>query len=167
MEDKEKKAAEIALDGDEGEQETEAALEEESKEEKKDGQKAADAGAQLRELCRGTLELMQPFMSRDIEVTELPYDFCGLSNEELFEALDSVPMNNMFAISNAQAMAVFCATAGKCAPKYDDGHFHGRLYDARDVKSRLGSADAIKAIQLAKLFYTASSQAGNKNISKK
>lgn len=122
---------------------------------------------QLRELTSGKLKLLQPFRAHGQDVTELRYDFCGLSNEEMMDALDSAPFNNMFAVSNSQAMAIFCATAAKCAPEITDNDgYKSKLYDARDVRKRIGPADSVKAVQLAKLFYNASSQAGGNNISK-
>lgn len=125
-----------------------------------------DAGDQLRKLTRGTLTLLHPFKSHDQDVTEIKFDFCNLTGNEMMDALDSANVNNMFNISNEQAMALFAATAAKCAPWIDDGRIKTRLYDAKDVKARLGAADAVKALQLAKLFYHASGQAGNNNISK-
>lgn len=126
-----------------------------------------DPAEQLRELCRGILKLMTPIRAHGLDVKEIKFDFCSLTGMEMMDALDSVPMiNNMFGITNKQAMALFAATAEKCAPYVDDGGTRTRLYDAKDVKARLGSADSVKAMQLAKLFYNASSQAGNMNISK-
>lgn len=126
----------------------------------------SDPGEQLRKLTQGTLKLLHPFRSHDQDVTEVKFNFCGLTGSELLDALDSANVNNMFAISNEQAMALFAATAAKCAPWIDDGGMKSRLYDAKDVKARLSAADGVKAIQLAKLFYHASGQAGNNNISK-
>ena len=162
MEENEKKAAKLLDESAEEEKEDSA----DNKKDEKAKQENKDPGQLLRELCRGKLELLQPFRAHSQDVTEVEYDFCGLTNEEVMDALDSVPVNNMFAISNQQAMALFAATAGKCAPKIDDEEKNTRLYDARDIKKRLGPSDAVKAIQLAKLFYNASSQAGRKNNSK-
>lgn len=161
MEENEKKAAKL-LDGNAESEKTEAT--EEKKENKKEEQK--DPGQLLRELCRGKLELLQPFRAYSQDVTEIEYDFCALTTEEVMDALDSVPVNNLFAISNQQAMALFATTAGKCAPKVDEEKGSTRLYDAKDIRKRLGPADAVKAVQMAKLFYNASSQAGRKNSSK-
>lgn len=128
-------------------------------------QAISDPGEQLRKLCSGTMTLMYPFKSHDQEVTEIKYDFCGLSGSEMMDALDSANANNIFNISNAQAMALFAATAAKCAPYIEDGNIRSRMFDAKDVKARMGAADAVKAIQLAKLFYHAAGQAANRNTS--
>lgn len=138
----------------------EGTVENGKKEEKK------STGEMLKELTTGSLALIQPFTARGETVTELGYDFCSLTTEELFDALDSAPVNNMFTISNKQAIVLFAATAGKCAPMRDENGMKFRLYDAKDVKTRLGAADAIKAVQLAKLFYHASSRADASNTSK-
>ena len=150
------KKADALLDGT-------SARQEESQEKKT----ISDPAEQLRELCRGTLKLMNPIRAHSQDVTEIRFDFCGLNGMDMMDALDSVPtVNNMFGITNKQAMALFAATAEKCAPQVSDGGITTRLYDAKDVKSRMSAADAIKAMQLAKLFYNASSQAGNNNISR-
>lgn len=121
----------------------------------------------LSELCSGTLNLMKPFRAHSQDVTEVDFDMCALTGAEIIEALDSVPgVNNIFAISNEQAMAIFVASAAKCAPMVEDGGMRTRLYDAKDIKKQMGAVDCVKAVQLAKLFYNASSQAGNRNISK-
>lgn len=144
--------------------EKESAAEPEKQEEEK---AIDDPSAQLRELCRGKLKLLTPFRAHGQDVTEIRYDFCDLNGMEMMDALDSViTVNNMFGISNKQAMALFAMTAEKCAPMVNDGGRLTRLFDAKDVKSRIGAADSVKAMQLAKLFYNASSQAGNNNISK-
>lgn len=125
-----------------------------------------DPGEQLRKLCRGTLKLLHPFRSHGQDVDEIKFDFCALTGTEMMDALDSVNVNNMFAVSNAQALALFAMAAEKSAPVADDDKIKTRLYDAKDIKTRMGAADSVKAIQLAKLFYHASGQAGNNNISK-
>ena len=122
---------------------------------------------QLKELCRGKLKLMYPMRAHGEDVTEIRFDFCSLTGAEMMDALDNVPtINNMFGISNKQALLLFAATAEKCAPMVDAGGKMTRQYDAKDVRDRLSATDAVKALQIAKLFYNASSQAGNKNISK-
>lgn len=157
-EDKEKKAAAM-LDGSEPQ-------EEEKKPDETEKKVIDDPGEMLRELCRGRIKLMYPFRAHSQDITEISYDFCSLTGEEMMDALDSVPTNNLLAISNKQAIALFATTAEKQAPMIQDGGHMIRLYDAKDVKKGLMAADSVKAVQLAKLFFNASSQAGNKNISK-
>ena len=113
-----------------------------------------DPFEQLRELTKGTLKLLKPIRARSEDVKELHYDFCALTGEEMMNALDSDTAGNMFAISNKQALAMFAATAGNCTDMVDD----------KDILKRISGPDSVKAIQLAKLFYAASSRAGNKNI---
>ena len=111
----------------------------------------------LRILCRGQLKLFAPLRAAGHDVETPRYDFVALTTNELLDALDDTETINSspFAITNRQAMAIFAATAGKCT---DD-------LDARDIMDRLSGVDAIKAVQLAKLFWNASHRAGNKNIS--
>ena len=111
----------------------------------------------LRKLCRGSLKLFKPLRARGHDVKELRFDFVGLSTYELLDALDNTDVINPspFAITNRQAVAIFAATAGKCTEDVD----------SRDILDNISGVDAIKAIQLAKLFWNASHRAGNKNIS--
>lgn len=126
----------------------------------------SDPAEQLRKICRGTLKLMFPFKAADQDVKELPFDLCALSGSEIASALDTILVNNMFAITNEQALAVFALSAAKCAPFIEkEGGVKSRMYDARDIKSRISGPDSIKAVQVAKLFYNASTQEGNRNIS--
>lgn len=121
---------------------------------------------QLRKLCKGKMKLMAPIRAHSQDIKEIEFDFCALSGADMMNALDEVPVNNIFAITNAQAMALFAAAAEKCAPIIEDGGIRTKLYDAKDIKSRLSAADFTVAMRLAKLFYNASGQAGNNNISK-
>lgn len=120
----------------------------------------------LRDLTRGTLKLMKPIRAHGQDVTEIKYDFCSLTSLELMEALDSAPVSNMMAVSNRQALALFAATAAKFAPIVEEDGMKTRLFDEKDIEKNIGPADAVEAVQLAKLFYIASSRAGSANISK-
>lgn len=164
---KTKKPTEETFDTENDEEEDDGQDDEEESNGKKPENQKPEPIEQLRQLTSGKLKLMQPFRAHGEDVTEVRFDFCSLTSEELMDAMDSAPFNNLFAVSNSQAMAIFCATAGKCAPTFtdEDGH-KSKLYDARDVKKRMGPTDSVKAVQLAKLFYNASSQAGGNNISK-
>lgn len=124
-----------------------------------------DPAEQLKKLCRGTLKLMFPFRAADRDVEELPFDLCALSGAEIASALDTVPVNNVFAVSNEQALAVFALSAGKCAPMIElEGGYRAKMYDAKDIKARISAVDTISAVRVTKLFYSASTRAGNKNI---
>lgn len=139
----------------------------EAKQEKEKKETPEEIGAQLRELCRGKLKLMQPMRVHGQEVKEIEYDFCGLTGMEMMDAMDSAGnAANMFTLTNKQAMALFAETAEKCAPMIQEGHTLIRLYDKRDIKEGLAAADSVAAVQVAKLFYRASNQVGAQNISK-
>ena len=116
-------------------------------------QAPADPGGELRKASSGTLKLIFPIRAASTDVTELNYDFCGLSSLDMMEALDRDGSFNLIGITNRQALYLFAATAAKCNGKVDEN----------DVLSRLSSADAVKAVQLAKLFYVASNRRGKKN----
>jgi len=129
--------------------------EQEEKETEKPTEKKAplDPADELKTLNKGTLKLLFPLRAASTDITELHYDFCGLTSMEMMEALDKDGTVNLFGITNRQALYLFAATAGKCNDKVD----------ANDVCSRLSGADAVKAVQLAKLFYAASSRRVSRN----
>jgi len=125
-------------------------------EEKKKAEPPKDLWAVMRKASKGTLKLMQPFRAASRDVTEIDYDFCALTGEELLDALDSVPAINYTAITNLQALAIFAAAAQKCAPFVEGRNNKTLLYDAADVRKRLSGVDALRAGGLAKGFYRAS-----------
>lgn len=106
----------------------------------------------------GKMELMTPIKSRDKDITELEWDFTILTGKEYVQALDadrSAP--NAFTLTNTQALAFFAAAAARKTPGLD----------TRDIRDRLGMQDAVKAIQLAQVFYAACNRAGNARITNK
>ena len=108
----------------------------------------ANPADELRKSSMGTLKLTFPIRAASEDVNELKYDVCDLTSLEMMEALDKGGTINLIGISNTQALYLFATTAAKCNKKVD----------FEDVCSRLSGADAIKAVQLAKLFYVASSR---------
>ena len=158
----EKKAEEM-LDGKKAEEVQENGQEQEEKIPKT----PEERGQLLRETFSGKMGLMQPFVMRETEVKEIEYDFCKLNGDDLMDALDSAGGGNMFQLSNKQALMLFAVAAEKCAPTVREDNTIIRLYDKRDIKSKLGAADSVAAANVAKLFYRASNQAGSQNISKK
>ena len=113
----------------------------------------ANPADELRKSSMGTLKLTFPIRAASTDVTELAYDFCGLTSLEMMEALDKDGSLNLIGITNRQALYLFAATAAKCNEKVDEA----------DVLARLSSADAVKAVQLAKLFYVASNRRVREN----
>lgn len=115
-----------------------------------------DPMEQVRMLARGKMELTTPIQDGDDCVKELSWDFLALTGNEYADAMDRDPQPvNAFRISNIQALNLFAAAAGKATPKID----------ATDIRRGLGIMDAQKAAQLATVFFTASSRAGNNRIS--
>ena len=138
---------------------------EETAEEKKPAKKAKKKGPELsnpdeavKELSKGKLKLFKPFVADDVEITELEYDLENLGGPEMVRAMDRGAANggNAFRITSEQALELFIASAGKETPGVD----------AQDVRRGLFSVDAVKAVQLATVFFVASSQAGNARITK-
>lgn len=115
-----------------------------------------DPNEQLRKLAKGKMQLETPIRAGGKDITELEYDFQKLTGWEYADAMDSdYSSSSMFRISNRQAFCLFAAAAGKVTPGID----------ATDIRERMGSTDAVKAVQLATIFFTASARAGNKRIS--
>ena len=107
----------------------------------------------------GKLKLAEPIMDGENEHNELEYDFGALKGLELARALDfgNGPKDS-FRLSDVQALNYFACAAAKCQKP-------GGL-DATDIRERIGGMDAIKAIQLATVFFRASSRAGDRRLSK-
>ena len=107
---------------------------------------------------KGKLSLEKPILAGDREIGELPYDFTALTGLEYIEAMDSdANASQIFRISYRQALALFAKAASKETP----------ALDMQDILSRIGVTDTVKAVQLATLFFIASTRAGHQRISKK
>ena len=143
------------------EETVEVAPQEEAKDAKKRKKKANEAlepDEAVKTLSRGKLILFKPFIADDKEITELVYDFENLGGLDMAKAMDRGAPNgaNAFRITNEQALELFIASAGK----------ETEGVDAVDVRRGLSSVDTVKAVQLATVFFIASSQAGNARITK-
>ena len=107
---------------------------------------------------KGRLALETPILSGDEEITELIYDFNELTGMEYADAMDSDPnAQQIYKITDRQALALFAKAAAKQTGKVD----------MRDIVERIGMTDAVVAVQLATLFFSASTRAGRLRISKK
>lgn len=117
--------------------------------------KLLDPEEQIRQFGRGRMELRVPIRDGENLCKELKWDFLALTGAEYVDALDrDMRANNTFRITNVQALSLFAAAAAKATPGID----------ATDIRSRIGVMDAQKATQIATVFFTASSRAGNRNI---
>lgn len=128
---------------------------EEIKKEKEETKKEAnilDPMEQIRLFGRGGLKLEKPIQDGENTVKELKWDFLALTGSEYVEALDMDRMaQTSFRITSKQALCLFAAAAAKATAGLD----------ARDIRERMGVLDAAKAVQVATVFFTASSRAGN------
>ena len=109
---------------------------------------------------KGRLELETPIEAGDTQITELPYDFTAITGMEYTDAMDADRNANTqqrFGITYRQALSLFAVAAAK----------EVRELDMTDIVTRIGGTDAVEAVQLATLFFRASTQAGRKRISKK
>ena len=154
------------IEDEEGEETEEAEEAEEEKPEpvkpKKVRKKKEDnpykPGEAISILSKGRIKLYKPFIADDEEIKELVYDFENLSGLEMAKAMDRGSQNggNAFRITQEQALELFIASAGK----------ETEGVDAEDVRRGLSSVDTVKAVQLAAVFFIASSQEGNTRITK-
>lgn len=119
--------------------------------------KIKETARRVREgVISGTLALKQPIRSQSMDLTELRYDFSKLTGWEYVEAMDEGgATRNIFEISQKQALCLFAAAAGKAT----DG------VDAKDVRTRIGMEDTLRAVQIAMVFIVASARAGNPSTS--
>lgn len=112
-------------------------------------------------LAQGKLKLARTFRADNRDVEELEYDFNALTGMELMEALDKGVRNrntqvNPFTVTAVQALELFCAAAAKKTAGLD----------ATDIRQGLSPMDAVKAQQIASVFFLGASREGNRNISK-
>ncbi len=106
---------------------------------------------------KGRLKLKMPIHAADKEFYELAYDFSTVTGMEYIKAMDSDPgAAAPFGISSKQAITLFAIAAAK----------HTEHVDMEDILRDLFITDTIKAEELAKLFFAASSAEGNQRISK-
>ncbi len=106
---------------------------------------------------KGRLRLETPILAGDEEIKELAYDFSALTGMEYIDAMDSDQnATQIYRITYRQALALFAAAAAK----------QSDVLDIKDIVSGIGVTDAVEAVQLATLFFTASTRAGHLRISK-
>lgn len=113
---------------------------------------------EMAKMCRkGKLKLAMPILASGKEVDELEYDFGKLTGWDFANAVDGATSakSSAFRLTQRQALMLFAAAAEKC----NDG------VDAEDIKRRMSIDDAIKATQIAALFFNTSSQVGNMRMS--
>lgn len=124
---------------------------EERKAKNKEAQAAMSEG-------KGRLKLETPIRAGDEEIKELIYDFNELTGIEYTDAMDGdINAQQIYRITYRQALALFAKAAAKQTEKVD----------ARDIIERIGMTDAVEAVQLATLFFSASTRAGRLRISKR
>lgn len=105
----------------------------------------------------GKLKLKMPVRSHDKEIMELSYDFAAVTGMEYVQAMDSDPSaSGNYGMSTKQAITLFAIAAAK---KTDQ-------VDKQDILRDLYISDAIKAEELAKLFFNVASAEANQRISK-
>lgn len=118
-----------------------------------------DPDEAARAVKHGKLKLAEPIQDGENTYDELEYDFGALKGLELARALDfGDGPKDSFRLTDVQALNYFACAAAKCQKS-------GGL-DVIDIRERIGGMDAIKAIQLATVFFRASSRAGDKRLSK-
>jgi hypothetical protein len=136
-------------------EDTQKEIREEKETETVNEQLIIDPQEQIKKLGKGTLKLEIPIRAGGEDVTELRFDFTSLTGWEYADAMDrDASAVNIFMITSKQAMMLFAATAAKETPGID----------ATDIRERMGIADAIKAVQLATIFFRASARAGDRRI---
>lgn len=138
----------------ETEQQTE---EQQAAEQREKAKKFYDPDEQIRRYGKGKLTLKTPILADGKDVTELEYDFTALTGMEFVSAIDRGMDggNSGFRIAATQAFNLFAAAADKAT----------RGIDATDIRRGMSAEDSVKAVQLATVFFVASSRAGDKRIS--
>lgn len=107
---------------------------------------------------KGKLKLEKPITVGEKTHEEVAYDFTVLTGMEYIDAMDSDQYSqNAFKITYKQALALFA----KAAAKQTEG------LDTHDIMEFIGVTDAVEGVQLATLFFNASTRAGRLRISKR
>lgn len=111
----------------------------------------------LRTVSRGQLQLDKPIRASNKDVTVLHFDFTKLTGWEFAQALDrdASGNTNAFRLSQVQALELFAAAAAKETPDVD----------TEDIRRRIGISDAVKATQIAVVFFNLTSRTANSRIS--
>ena len=141
-------------------QPSQAELQEAWKKKTEETRKRAQEAQEAMGEGKGRLSLETPIISGDKEIKELAYDFTAITGLEYTEAMDSDPNANSTAyrrITYRQALSLFAMAAAKQTDNVD----------MKDVVGRIGGTDAVQGVQLATLFFAASTRAGQMRISKK
>ena len=124
-------------------------------------EKAKAKGKEAQEVMRqgkGILHLETPILAGDEKITELVYDFTDLTGMEYVDAMDDdMNAQQIYRITYRQALALFAKAAAKQTENVD----------MRDIIERIGITDAVEGVQLATLFFSASTRSGRLRISKK
>ena len=106
---------------------------------------------------KGILTLETPIRAGDEEIRELAYDFTVMTGLDYTEAMDSdSEASQIYRITYRQGLALFAKAAAKQTPRLD----------MRDILSKIGMTDALEGVQLATLFFSASTRAGRLRIRK-
>ena len=106
---------------------------------------------------KGKLTLISPIHAADKSIHELKYDFTTVTGMEYIKAMDSdSSASSPYNISSKQAITLFAIAAAK----------QTEFVDKEDILRDLFISDAIKAEELARLFFGVSSAEGNQRISK-
>ncbi|MBR1565339.1 MAG: hypothetical protein IJ649_01120 [Oscillospiraceae bacterium] len=124
----------------------------------KDFQERNQAANEAMKAGKGRLALEAPIQSGDETITELAYDFTELTGIEYADAMDTDPnAQQAYRITYRQGLALFARAAAKQTERLD----------MQDIIERIGATDAVEGVQLATLFFNASTRAGRLRISKK
>jgi hypothetical protein len=109
----------------------------------------------LLKLAKGTLDLITPIRAESHDLTALEYDFTKITGWEYADAMDKGKSESSFRLSAKQALSLFATAVTKAT----------KGVDFTDILQRIGTADAIKAVQLATVFFVACTLEGNRRIS--
>lgn len=136
---------------------TEAELKEKLRKQMEDLRRRSEESQEAMQQGKGRLALETPIESGGKKITELTYDFMALTGMEYTDAMDSDSnATGSYRITYRQALALFA----KAAAKQTEGP------DMQDIVSKIGASDALEGVQLATLFFSASTRAGRLRISK-
>lgn len=158
MENKEKAQAQAKADEAEKQHEDAKKIGEAVRAELEERRKKRKEAMEVMSQGKGSLRLEKPILAGDEEITELAYDFNEITGFEYTDAMDSDPnASQIYRITYRQALTLFAAAAAKQTERID----------RRDIMERIGVTDALEGVQLATLFFSAATRAGQLRLSKR
>lgn len=119
----------------------------------------------LARIAKGKLRLLKPIRGNGRDIEELRWDFRNLNGWEYASAMDCDVSASVMNITTKQALSLFAVSAAKETTVKNESEEDIHPLNEFDIRTRIGVDDAVKAAQLASLFFLTSARVADKRIS--